>query len=92
MWLPIPPPTQPPPTRLLTPCPGPFSLADYYQWSPFPAKTPGTFVNATREWPAEVGLVKVKEALHAKGVPIAYTQLDDWWYQGYAYNVGGVSF
>ena len=45
------------------------------QWQPFPAKMPGTFINATREWPAEVGLVKVKEALYAHGVPIAYMQL-----------------
>ena len=61
--------------------------ADYYQWDRFPAKKPGTFVNATRRWPAEVGLVKVKEALYTKGVPISYVQLDDWWYNGYAYNV-----
>ena len=31
---------------------------------------------------AEVGLVLVKEALYAMGVPVAYMQLDDWWYQG----------
>ena len=24
----------------------------------------------------------VKEALYAQGVPVAYMQLDDWWYQG----------
>lgn len=35
-----------------------------------------------RPWPAEVGLVKVKEALYKAGVPVAYMQLDDWWYQG----------
>ena len=35
-----------------------------------------------REWPAEVGLIKVKEALYKMGVPVAYMQLDDWWYQG----------
>ena len=32
-------------------------------------------VNATRKWSAEVGLIKVKEALYAKGVPVAYMQL-----------------
>jgi hypothetical protein len=26
--------------------------------------------------------VLVKEALYAMGVPVAYMQLDDWWYQG----------
>jgi hypothetical protein len=51
--------------------------AYYYQWQPFPGKQPGTFVNATRAWPAEVGLVKVKEALYARGVPIAYMQLGE---------------
>jgi hypothetical protein len=35
-----------------------------------------------RPWPAEVGLIKVKEALYEMGVPVAYMQLDDWWYQG----------
>ena len=35
-----------------------------------------------RPWPAEVGLIKVKEALYDMGVPVAYMQLDDWWYQG----------
>lgn len=49
--------------------------AYYYQWQPFLAKQPGTFINATRKWPAEVGLVKVKEGLYARGVPIAYMQL-----------------
>ena len=34
-----------------------------------------------RPWPAEVGLQLVKEDLYSKGVPIAYMQLDDWWYQ-----------
>ena len=24
----------------------------------------------------------VKEAVHEMGVPVAYMQLDDWWYQG----------
>ena len=45
-----------------------------------------------RPWPAEVGLVKVKEALYEMGVPVAYMQLDDWWYQGpfYMGNVKGV--
>jgi hypothetical protein len=32
--------------------------------------------------PAEKGLILVKEALYAMGVPVAYMQLDDWWYQG----------
>ena len=32
-----------------------------------------------RPWPAEVGLIKVKEALYKMGVPVAYMQLDDWW-------------
>ena len=32
-----------------------------------------------RPWPAEVGLVLVKEALYEMGVPVAYMQLDDWW-------------
>ena len=32
--------------------------AYYYQWQPFPGKKPGSFVNATRAWPAEVGLVR----------------------------------
>ena len=31
-----------------------------------------------RPWPAEEGLVIVKEALYAMGVPVAYLQLDDW--------------
>eukprot|EP00756_Hemistasia_phaeocysticola_P044960 Hpha_TRINITY_DN18735_c0_g1::TRINITY_DN18735_c0_g1_i1::g.47372::m.47372 len=35
-----------------------------------------------RPWAAEKGLVLVKEALYAMGVPVAYMQLDDWWYQG----------
>ena len=35
-----------------------------------------------RPWAAEVGLVLVKEALYKMGVPVAYMQLDDWWYQG----------
>ena len=29
-----------------------------------------------------MGLIKVKEALYEMGVPVAYMQLDDWWYQG----------
>lgn len=28
------------------------------------------------------GLILVKEALYDMGVPVAYMQLDDWWYQG----------
>jgi hypothetical protein len=32
-----------------------------------------------RPWPAEVGLMKVKEKLYEQGVPVAYMQLDDWW-------------
>lgn len=35
-----------------------------------------------RPWPAEKGLILVKEALYGMGVPVAYMQLDDWWYQG----------
>eukprot|EP00750_Incisomonas_marina_P023958 INCI5072.2.p1 GENE.INCI5072.2~~INCI5072.2.p1 ORF type:complete len:814 (-),score=111.60 INCI5072.2:2037-4478(-) len=35
-----------------------------------------------RPWPAEEGLVLVKAALYNVGVPVAYMQLDDWWYQG----------
>ena len=36
--------------------------------------------------------MKVKEALYKMGVPVAYMQLDDWWYQGpfYMGNVKGV--
>jgi hypothetical protein len=46
-----------------------------------------------RPWPAEVGLIKVKEALYEMGVPVAYMQLDDWWYQGKFFfgNVKAVS-
>jgi hypothetical protein len=46
-----------------------------------------------RPWPAEVGLIKVKEALYEMGVPVAYMQLDDWWYQGEFFfgNVKAVS-
>lgn len=46
-----------------------------------------------RPWPAEVGLVLVKEALYKMGVPVAYMQLDDWWYQGKFFfgNVKAVS-
>ena len=39
-----------------------------------------------RPWPAEAGLVEVKRALHSCGVPIAYMQLDDWWYEGPFYS------
>jgi hypothetical protein len=35
-----------------------------------------------RPWAAEAGLVLVKEKLFELGVPVAYMQLDDWWYQG----------
>jgi len=35
-----------------------------------------------RPWPAEQGLLLVKEALYKMGVPVAYMQLDDWWYTG----------
>ena len=48
--------------------------AYYYVWE--------AFNMPARPWPAEDGLVRVKEALHAMGVPVAYMQLDDWWYDG----------
>jgi hypothetical protein len=35
-----------------------------------------------RPWPAEVGMQLVTTTLAAAGVPVAYLQLDDWWYQG----------
>jgi len=35
-----------------------------------------------RPWPAQEGLLLVKQSLIEAGVPIAYMQLDDWWYQG----------
>ena len=52
--------------------------AYYYVWEAFGIPA--------RPWPAEVGLVEVKRALHASGVPIAYMQLDDWWYEGPFYS------
>eukprot|EP00931_Biecheleriopsis_adriatica_P045516 TRINITY_DN26070_c0_g1_i1.p1 TRINITY_DN26070_c0_g1~~TRINITY_DN26070_c0_g1_i1.p1 ORF type:complete len:794 (-),score=129.52 TRINITY_DN26070_c0_g1_i1:49-2430(-) len=48
--------------------------AYYYVWEAFGIPA--------RPWPAEEGLVLVKEALYKMGVPVAYMQLDDWWYNG----------
>jgi hypothetical protein len=44
--------------------------AYYYVWEAFNIPP--------RPWAAEVGLQLVKEDLYAKGVPVAYMQLDDW--------------
>ena len=59
--------------------------AYYYVWEAFGIPR--------RPWPAEEGLVRVKEALHAAGVPVAYMQLDDWWYTGpfYSFRPGEAS-
>lgn len=57
--------------------------AYYYVWEAFGCCDPVT--HAPRPWPAEVGLVKVKEDLLSRGVPIAYVQMDDWWYIGRFY-------
>ena len=54
--------------------------AYYYVWEAFGCCDPTT--HQPRPWAAEQGLVLVKEDLWAKGVPIAYMQLDDWWYTG----------
>ena len=51
--------------------------AYYYVWEAFSIPA--------RPWAAEDGLLLIKEDLYAKGVPIAYMQLDDWWYSGYFY-------
>lgn len=49
--------------------------AYYYVWEAFNCCNQ----NGTRRpWPAEEGLVLVKEALWDRGVPVAYMQLDDW--------------
>jgi hypothetical protein len=48
--------------------------AYYYVWEAFDIPA--------RPWPAEVGLRLVKEKLWEQGVPVAYMQLDDWWYFG----------
>jgi hypothetical protein len=48
--------------------------AYYYVWEAFNI--------SARPWPAQEGLALVKESLHAAGVPVAYMQLDDWWYSG----------
>lgn len=48
--------------------------AYYYVWEAFHIPP--------RPWPAELGLVLVKERLWQQGVPVAYMQLDDWWYNG----------
>jgi hypothetical protein len=66
----------------------PFAQDDgayYYVWE--------SFNIPARPWPAEEGLVLVKEDLYLKGVPVAYMQLDDWWYVGKDYfgNVKSVT-
>ncbi len=38
-----------------------------------------------RPFSAEDGLVLVKQDLYARGIPVAYMQLDDWWYNGAFY-------
>ena len=48
--------------------------AYYYVWEAFNIPA--------RPWPAEVGLQLVVADLHSRGVPVAYLQLDDWWYTG----------
>lgn len=45
--------------------------AYYYVWEAFNIPA--------RPWSAEVGLQLVKEDLYAKGIPVAYMQLDDWY-------------
>ena len=42
-----------------------------------------------RPQPAESLLLAVKEDLYARGIPVAYMQLDDWWYSG-AFYFGNV--
>jgi hypothetical protein len=44
--------------------------AFYYVWEAFSIPA--------RPWPAEEGLLLVKDDLYERGVPIAYMQLDDW--------------
>ena len=48
--------------------------AYYYIWE--------SYNISARPFPAETLLVRVKDDLYARGVPIAYMQLDDWWYNG----------
>jgi len=51
--------------------------AYYYVWEAFGCCDPVT--HAPRPWPAEEGLVLVKEDLWARGVPVAYMQMDGEW-------------
>jgi len=51
--------------------------AYYYVWEAFGCCDPKT--HQPRPWAAEHGLVLVKEDLWARGVPVAYIQMDDWW-------------
>ena len=44
---------------------------------------------SNRPWAAEEGLLVAKQTLAAAGVPIAYMQLDDWWYYG-RFQLGSV--
>ncbi len=48
--------------------------AYYYVWEAFSIPA--------RPWPAEEGLLLVAQDLISAGVPIAFMQLDDWWYGG----------
>jgi hypothetical protein len=57
--------------------------AYYYVWEAFGCCNETT--HAPRPWAAEEGLVLVKEDLWNRGVPVAYLQLDDWWYSGKFY-------
>jgi len=57
--------------------------AYYYVWEAFGCCNPTT--HEPRPWAAEEGLVLVKEDLWQRGVPVAYMQMDDWWYQGKFY-------
>jgi hypothetical protein len=57
--------------------------AYYYVWEAFGCCNSST--HEPRPWAAEDGLVLVKEDLWQRGVPVAYMQLDDWWYTGKFY-------
>lgn len=57
--------------------------AYYYVWEAFGCCNSTT--HEPRPWPAEEGLVLVKEDLYERGVPVAYFQLDDYWYSGKFY-------
>lgn len=54
--------------------------AYYYVWEAF--GIPFRSIAGIENCSAQVGLLKVKEQLYSQGVPVAYMQLDDWWYQG----------